>query len=314
MTDTAPALRARGAEPDEAAAVDESAGRGGLWVDGWAQLRRRPLFWIASTLILVLLVMALWPSLFTSVDPRVADLALSGADPSPDAVLGRDLQGRDIYARAIHGAAPTLTVGLLASLGTVLVGAMAGLVAGYRGSWVDGLVSRVGEVFAGLPFILGGIVILTTFNQPGRIVGEVRIVTQVVLTIVVLSWPLAMRIMRAAALEISQQDYVKAARALGAGPLRIVGRHILPNTLAPVLVFATIQFGVFIGAEAALSFLGIGLRDPVVSWGVMISEAQERVADIPQALFFPAAFLVVAVLAFVMLGDAVRDAFDPRGR
>ena len=182
------------------------------------------------------------------------------------------------------------------------------------GGWIDGLISRVSEVFAGLPFILGGIVILTTFNRPGQIVGEVRIITQVVLTIVVLSWPLALRIMRAAALEASQQDYVTAARALGAGPLRIVGRHILPNTLAPVLVFATIQFGVFIGAEAALSFLGVGLRDPVVSWGVMISEAQERVTDIPQALFFPAAFLVVVVLAFVMLGDAVRDAFDPRGR
>jgi oligopeptide transport system permease protein len=312
MTDTAPAVRGSGAaEPEE---FDDGAAGGSLWSDGWAQLRRRPLFWIASVLILVLLVMALVPSLFTAVDPRAADLALSGADPSPDAVFGRDLQGRDIYARAVHGAAPTLTVGLLASVGTVVLGTVAGLVAGFRGGWVDGLVSRVSEVFAGLPFILGGIVILTTFNRPGQIVGEVRIVTQVVLTITVLSWPLALRIMRAAAIEASAQDYVKAARALGAGPLRIVARHILPNTLAPVLVFATIQFGVFIGAEAALSFLGIGLRDPVVSWGVMISEAQERVTDIPQALFFPAAFLVVAVLAFVMLGDAVRDAFDPRGR
>ncbi|HSK58649.1 MAG TPA: ABC transporter permease [Actinomycetospora sp.] len=312
MSDTAPAVGRSGAA--EVGEFDDEGAGGSLWSDGWAQLRRRPLFWIASALILVLLVMAFVPALFTSVDPRAADLVLSGADPSPDAVLGRDLQGRDIYARAVHGAAPTLAVGLLAGLGTVVLGTVAGLVAGFRGGWIDGLISRVSEVFAGLPFILGGIVILTTFNRPGQIVGEVRIITQVVLTIVVLSWPLALRIMRAAALEASQQDYVTAARALGAGPLRIVGRHILPNTLAPVLVFATIQFGVFIGAEAALSFLGVGLRDPVVSWGVMISEAQERVTDIPQALFFPAAFLVVAVLAFVMLGDAVRDAFDPRGR
>ncbi|GAA4863253.1 ABC transporter permease [Actinomycetospora straminea] len=313
MTETAPGVRPAGAAaPEGTGAGTEHTG--GLWADGWAQLRRRPLFWIASALIGVLLLMALFPSLFTSVDPQAADLALSGADPSPDAIFGRDLQGHDIYARAIHGAAPTLTVGLLASLGTVVLGSLAGLAAGYVGGWGDSLISRFAEVFAGLPFILGGIVILTTFNKPGQIVGEVRIITQVVLTIVVLSWPLAMRIMRAAALEATQQDYVKAARALGAGPWRIVGRHILPNTLAPVLVFATIQFGVFIGAEATLSFLGIGLRDPVVSWGVMISEAQERVADIPQALFFPAAFLVVAVLAFVMLGDAVRDAFDPRGR
>lgn len=313
MTETAPALRAPGAAgPDAADGHDDAVG--GLWADGWARLRRRPLFWIASALILVLLAMTFFPWLFTSVDPQAADLALSGANPSPDAIFGRDLQGHDIYARAIYGAAPTLTVGLLASLGTVVLGSAAGLTSGYVGGWGDTVISRFAEVFAGLPFILGGIVILTTFNEPGQIVGEARIVTQVVLTIVVLSWPLAMRIMRAATLETAQQDYVKAARALGAGPWRIVTRHILPNTLAPVLVFATIQFGVFIGAEAALSFLGIGLRDPVVSWGVMISESQERVADIPQALFFPAAFLVVAVLAFVMLGDAVRDAFDPRGR
>jgi oligopeptide transport system permease protein len=196
----------------------------------------------------------------------------------------------------------------------MVIGSLAGLLAGYSQGWADSLLSRIGEVFAGLPFVLGGIVILTSLNEPGEIVGAQELVFQVVLTIVVLTWPVAMRIMRAAAIETAQQDYVKAARALGAGPFRIVLRHILPNTLAPVLVYGAIQFGVFIGAEATLSFLGIGLRDPVVSWGVMIAEAKDRVQDIPWALFFPAGFLVVTVLAFVMMGDAVRDALDPRGR
>ncbi|HWN29376.1 MAG TPA: ABC transporter permease, partial [Actinomycetospora sp.] len=284
----------------EAAGADEHVG--GLWSDAWRQLRRRPLFWVASAIVLVLLVMAFFPSLFTAVDPRNADLTASGATPGPDAVFGRDLQGRDVYARAIYGAGPTLAVGVLATLGTVLVGALAGLLGGYRGGWPDSLLSRFAEVFAGLPFVLGGIVILTTFNPPGQIVGESRLVLQVVATIVVLSWPMAMRIMRAATITASQQDYVAAARALGAGPLRIVFRHILPNTLAPVLVFATIQLGTFVGAEATLSFLGIGLRDPVVSWGVMIAESQDRVAQIPHAILFPAGFLVLTVLAFVMLG------------
>ena len=306
---TEPLLAAAG---PEAAGADEHVG--GLWSDAWRQLRRRPLFWVASAIVLVLLVMAFFPSLFTAVDPRNADLAASGATPGPDAVFGRDLQGRDVYARAIYGAGPTLAVGVLATLGTVLVGALAGLLGGYRGGWPDSLLSRFAEVFAGLPFVLGGIVILTTFNPPGQIVGESRLVLQVVATIVVLSWPMAMRIMRAATITASQQDYVAAARALGAGPLRIVFRHILPNTLAPVLVFATIQLGTFVGAEATLSFLGIGLRDPVVSWGVMIAESQDRVAQIPHAILFPAGFLVLTVLAFVMLGDAVRDALDPRGR
>ena len=309
MTDAAVSTATGGAT-----LATEHAEAQGLWSDAWAVLRRRPLFWISSAVILLLLVIAVFPELFTSVDPRAADLAQSGAAPGAGAVLGRDVQGHDIYARAIHGAAPSLTVGFLATLGTMLVGSLAGLYAGYAGGWPDALLSRFGEIFAGLPFILGGIVILTTFNRPGQVVGEGRIVAQVVATIVVLSWPVAMRIMRAAALEARAQDYVKAARALGAGPVRIVLRHILPNTLAPVLVYGTIQFGVFIGAEATLSFLGIGLRDPAVSWGVMIAEAQERIADIPQALFVPAAFLVVTVLAFVSLGDALRDALDPRGR
>jgi len=135
-----------------------------------------------------------------------------------------------------------------------------------------------------------------------------------VLTMAGLSWPVAMRIMRSAAIAARQQDYVRAARGLGAGPLRIIRRHLLPNCLAPVLVYATIALGAFIGAEATLSFLGIGLRDPVVSWGVMISEARQYLRVSPFLLLFPAGFLAVTVLAFVMLGDAVREAFDPKSR
>lgn len=298
-----------GATPTESAADAR-----GLWADGWADLRRRPRFWIAAALIVLLLLMALVPSLFTSVDPTVGLLDRSRLPPGEGGLFGTDLQGRDVYARTIYGAAPSLAVGFLATFGTVVIGSLAGLLAGYAQGWADSLLSRIGEIFAGLPFILGGIVILTSFNKPGEIVGAGQLVFQVVLTIVVLTWPVAMRIMRAAAIETSQQDYVKAAKALGAGPFRVVLRHILPNTLAPVLVYGAIQFGVFIGAEATLSFLGIGLRDPVVSWGVMISEARDRVQDIPWALFFPAGFLVITVLAFVMMGDAVRDALDPRGR
>ncbi|MHC1559866.1 ABC transporter permease [Actinomycetospora sp. C-140] len=311
MTEPLLAAHPADTEPEPEPTAEEVSG---LWTDAWRQLRGRPLFWIASAIILVLLVMAFFPSLFTSVDPRTTDLAGSGAEPGPDAPFGRDLQGHDVYARAVYGAGPTLAVGVLSTLGTVVIGALAGLLGGFRGGWPDSLLSRFAEIFAGLPFVLGGIVILTTFNPPGELVPEGRLIFQVVTTITVLSWPIAMRIMRAATITAREQDYVKAARALGAGPLRIVFRHILPNTLAPVLVYATIQLGAFIGAEATLSFLGIGLKDPVVSWGVMIAESQDRVAQIPHAILFPAGFLVVTVLAFVMLGDAVRDALDPRGR
>lgn len=284
-----------------------------LWSDAWHDLRRRPLFIIATAVILLLVVIALFPSWFTSVDPTHKDLNFSRKPPSGQAWFGHDLQGRDVYARVIYGTRWTLLVGVSASLLTVAVGSLFGILAGFFGGWVDGLVSRAGEIFFGLPFVLGAIVILNLVRN-ADISGALPIVSAVVASIAVLSWPVAMRIMRSAAIAAKQQDYVKAARALGARPGRIIFRHLLPNCLAPVLVYGTIALGAFIGVEATLSFLGIGLRDPAVSWGVMISDARNYVRVAPHMLLFPAGFLTVTVLAFVMLGDAVREALDPKLR
>jgi len=284
-----------------------------LWSDAWHDLRRRPLFIIAGAVIILLAVIAIFPSWFTSVDPNHQDLDFSRQKPSGDAWFGYDLQGRDVYARVIYGTRWTLLVGVAASVLTVVTGAFLGILAGYFGGWVDGLLSRIGEIFFGLPFVLGAIVILNLVRN-AQIRGALPIVFAVVASIAVLSWPVAMRIMRSAAIAAKQQDYVKAARALGASAPRIIFRHLLPNCLAPVLVYGTIALGAFIGVEATLSFLGIGLRDPAVSWGVMISDARNYVRVAPHMLLFPAGFLTVTVLAFVMLGDAVREALDPKLR
>lgn len=284
----------------------------GLWGDAWQDLRRRPLFLIASAIILLLLVMAAFPQLFTSVDPTAQDLSRTRQGPSGEGWFGYDTQGRDILARCIYGARASIIVGVLATTVTVLIGSIFGLISGYFGGWLDNLMSRFAEIFLGLPFVLGAIVILTTLNPATGVPNPVRIISLVIVSISILSWPIAMRIMRSAAISARQQDYVKAARALGAGPFRIIVRHMLPNCLAPVLVYATIALGGFIGAEATLSFLGLGLRSPVVSWGVMIADSRDYISIAPHLLLFPAAFLVVTVLAFVMLGDAVRDAIDPK--
>jgi oligopeptide transport system permease protein len=295
---------------DQASHVDDSS----LWRDAWSELRTKPTFVISLVIIAIIVLMAIWPTLFTSVDPRHANLDKSLAPPSGDAWFGYDLQGYDVYARAMHGARASLLVGVFSTILTVLIGSIIGIIAGYAKTWLDSLLSRFSDIFAGIPFVLGAIVILTTLNAPTENPGVFRIVTQVVLSIAVLSWPVAMRIMRSATLVAKQQDYVKAARGLGASPLRIVFRHLLPNTVAPVLVYATIALGAFIGAEATLAFLGIGLRPPVVSWGVMISESRDYFQSAPHMLLFPAGFVTVTVLAFVMLGDAVRDALDPKSR
>jgi oligopeptide transport system permease protein len=285
----------------------------GLFGDAWHTLRRRPLFWVSVSLIVLMLSMALFPGLFASGDPNLAELSRSRGAPSAQAWFGYDNQGYDIYARVVHGARASIVVGVLATLGVVLVGASVGMLAGYYGGWLDAVVSRIADVFVGVPFVLGAIVILTTLNAGGN-AGPVRIVAQVVLSISVLSWPVAMRIMRSTAIAAKQQDYVKAARALGASSARIIGKHMLPNCVAPVLVYSTIALGAFIGAEATLSYLGIGLRQPVVSWGVMINSAKDYLRVAPHALLFPAGFLTATVLAFVMLGDAVREALDPKLR
>jgi oligopeptide transport system permease protein len=320
MTDPTTAAAGAGTDQGVSAYVTSAEHQDGgpgkprsLWSDAWRDLRRRPLFIIAGAVILLLVIIALFPTWFTSADPNHKDLDFSRQPPSGDAWFGYDLQGRDVYARVVYGARWTLLVGVAASLLTVLIGAFFGILAGYFGRWVDGLLSRVGEIFFGLPFVLGAIVILNLVRN-AQIRGALPIVGAVVASIAVLSWPVAMRIMRSAAIAAKQQDYVKAARALGASSSRIIFKHMLPNCLAPVLVYGTIALGAFIGAEATLSFLGIGLRDPAVSWGVMISDARNYVRVAPHMLLFPAGFLTATVLAFVMLGDAVREALDPKLR
>jgi len=302
------------AETGSAPAVDL---RGkSLWGSAWGELRRNPLFWISAALILLFVVMAVFPQLFTRTDPTVADLNRAREKPSADGGwFGYDSQGYDVYARTIYGARASILVGLLATVVTTVFGGAVGLVAGYRGGWVDAVAARVGEIFFALPLLLGGILFLFTFpndlNTP-LIVQVLKIVAFIAL----LGWPNIARLMRSSVLQVKPNDYVQAARALGANNTRIVFGHILPNALAPVIVVSTINLGAYIAAEATLSFLGIGLQPPAVSWGIAISNASAigliRVA--PHMLLFPSIFLSLTVLAFIMLGDAVRDALDPKLR
>jgi oligopeptide transport system permease protein len=286
----------------------------GLLGDAWYDLRHKPLFWISAAFIMLFAVMAAFPFLFTSVDPDYGELSRSRQGPSGDAWFGYDIQGKDIYARVIYGSRASILVAVGSTLGTVLIGATVGVIAGFRGGWIDQLLSRIADVFFGLPFVLGAIVILSTFNGPGAHRGEWSIMGMVMLALIVLAWPVSMRIMRSTVLATKNADYIVAARALGASNSRIIFRHLIPNCLAPVLVYATILVGAFISAEAALSFLGVGLQTPVVSWGVMSRDAQNLIRVSPYMLLFPAGALVLAVLSFVMLGEAVREALDPKMR
>ncbi len=281
--------------------------------DAWQSMRRNPLFWVSITLITVFVLMAIWPSLFTSTDPNAAILAKSRERPNADAWFGREIQGYDIYARCVYGARASILVGVLCTLGTVLIGGTIGVMSGYSGGWVDALMSRVGDVFFAIPLLLGAIIFLVSlpdlFNN-----NYFLIVLKVVLALVILGWPSLARLMRSSVIQVKPNDYVQAARALGASPNRIVRSHVLPNSLAPMIVVATINLGAYIAAEATLSFLGIGLQPPAISWGIDISRAIVGLRTTPHMLFFPSLFLSLTVLAFIMLGDVVRDALDPKNR
>jgi oligopeptide transport system permease protein len=281
--------------------------------DAWRSMRRNPFFWVAATLIAVFTLMAVFPALFTNTDPTEAVLAESRQLPNADAWFGRDVQGYDIYSRCIFGARASILVGVMCSLGTVLIGGVIGVISGYQGGWADSLMSRIGDVFFAIPLLLGAIIFLVSlpefFND-----NYFLIVLKVVLALVILGWPSLARLMRSSVIQVKPNDYVQAARALGASPNRIIRSHVLPNSLAPMIVVATINLGAFIAAEATLSFLGIGLQPPAISWGIDISAALVGLRTTPHMLFFPSVFLSLAVLAFIMLGDVVRDALDPKNR
>ncbi|WNF29375.1 ABC transporter permease [Streptomyces sp. C11-1] len=283
-----------------------------LWSDAWHDLRRNPLFLVSMVLIVLLAVMAAFPSLFTSASPRDADLAKHylqhpnwGNFFAPD-WLGYDGQGRSIYARLIYGARASITVGVVVTLAVTITGLIVGMIAGYFGGWIDTILSRVTDVFFGVPFIVGAMVILTTFEE--------RSVWVVILSMAFLGWTSIARVARGSVITIKQADYVVAAKALGASTTRILTRHILPNAIAPVIVVATIALGGYIAAEATLSFLGIGLAEPTVSWGIDVSAAKDQLRNAPYVLIIPSVMVSITVLSFLMFGDAVRNALDPKMR
>ncbi|WP_030381064.1 MULTISPECIES: ABC transporter permease [unclassified Streptomyces] len=281
-----------------------------LWGDAWQDLRTNWIFILSAVLILLLLVMAAWPGLFTGADPNDKDLANHylqhphyGSVFSAD-WLGYDAQGRSVYARAIYGTRASLLVGAGTTVVVVLFGGLMGMIAGYFGGWIDAVLSRVTDMFMGIPFLLGAMVALNSFTE--------RSIPVVIGALAFLGWTQTARVMRGSVITVKSTDYVQAAKALGAGTGRILFRHVLPNAVAPVIVVATISLGIYIGAEATLSFLGLGLDG--VSWGNDISDGGNSIRVAQYIMLYPSIMLSITVLAFIMLGEAVRNALDPKTR
>ncbi|MDQ1008488.1 oligopeptide transport system permease protein [Streptomyces sp. V4I23] len=277
-----------------------------LWSDAWRDLRRNPVFVVSALVILFLVVISLWPSLIASGNPLTCDLAKAQEGSQPGHPFGFNGQGCDVYTRTVYGARTSVTVGVCATLGVALLGSVLGALAGFFGGFWDAILSRLTDIFFGIPVVLGGLVLLSVVRS--------TTVWPVVGFMVLLGWPQISRIARGSVITAKQNDYVQAARALGASNTRMLLRHIAPNAVAPVIVVATIALGTYIALEATLSYLGAGLKPPTVSWGIDISSASPYIRNAPHMMLWPAGALAVTVLAFIMLGDAVRDALDPKLR
>ncbi|MFM9447327.1 ABC transporter permease [Streptomyces acidiscabies] len=281
-----------------------------LWGDAWQDLRRNWIFIVSAVLIVLLLAITFFPGWFTSASPTYGDLAHHYLQkPKYGKVfsaewLGYDQQGRSVYSRLVYGARVSIAVGFGTTVVVTVVGGLVGMIAGYFGGIIDSLLSRLADVFFGIPFLLGTMVVLNSFVD--------RTTWVVIGALSTFGWTQVARVMRGAVITTKQADYVQAAKALGASTTRILFRHILPNTLAPVIVVATISLGVYIGAEATLSFLGLGLNG--VSWGNDISDGGDQIRIAQWIMLYPSIMLIVTVLAFIMLGEAVRNALDPKSR
>jgi oligopeptide transport system permease protein len=278
--------------------------------DAWLTLRSNWVFWFSITLIILFMMMAVAPGLMTSKDPNNCQLALSREPPSSKAWFGYDIQGCDVYARTLYGARASMVVGTLATIFALVIGAGIGIYAGYYGGLLDSFLSRITDIFIGIPVLVGSILILTAL--PSSPSNQFLSIAKVALAIAFLGWTTTARIARSSVIQVRHGEYVAAARCLGASRWWIIRKHVIPNAAAPIIVITTISLGAYIGAEAALSFLGIGLQAPVISWGIAIDDAQAYIRSTPHMLLFPALFLSLAVLGFIMLGDAIREAIDPK--
>lgn len=283
-----------------------------LWGDAWYRLRKNKLalvslFWI-GLVVFCALSADLWvPRLFgdPSAINSVTAMQTKLEAPSLAHPMGTDDFGRDIFGRVIYGARISLSVGILAVGFTVIIGLILGSFSGFYGKATDAIIMRVADVFLAFPYILFAIMLLAVIPQEER-----TTIWPVVFTIGFLGWPSIARVFRSSILSVKQNDYVDAGRALGASDARLMLRHIMPNAIAPIVVYATMSVGGAILTEAALSFLGIGVQPPTITWGRMIEEGRSFITSNPLLVVWPGLAILTTVLAFTLLGDGVRDALD----
>jgi peptide/nickel transport system permease protein len=289
--------------PQEVEVIPQATESVSLWGDVWRRFRANRLALIGLGFIVFLILVAVFADFIApySITDRASGEYRAG--PSADHWFGTDIIGRDVFSRVVYGARVSLRIGILSTFLAMIIGVGLGAFAGFVGRWPESLIMRVTDIFLAIPYIVLAIAVATVFGRSEN---------SVIVVLGFTGWLAICRIVRATFLQLKEQEYVEAAQALGYRSGRIMFRHILPNSLQPIIVYGTIAIGGAILAEAALSFLGVGPTDPTPAWGLMVAQGKGDLANAPHLVFFPGMAISLTVLAFVFVGDGLRDALDPK--
>lgn len=283
--------------------VSENPGESSLWGDAWIRLRANRLATVSLFFfVLITVITIIGPEIF-SLEYDQQDLDNTFSAPNSSHFFGTDNLGRDLFARVLHGGRISLAVGFLATAVSLVIGVAYGTMSGYLGGKTDALLMRVVDILYSLPFTIFVILLMVLFG---------RNFILLFIAIGAVEWLTMARITRAQTLSLKKAEFIEAARALGYSHYRIVARHILPNLLGPVIVYATLTVPAVMLLEAVLSFLGLGVQAPMSSWGSLIKEGSEKMDIAPWLILFPGIFFSLTLLALNFLGDGLRDALDPK--
>ncbi|MET1001861.1 MAG: ABC transporter permease [Acidimicrobiia bacterium] len=272
--------------------------------DVWRRFRRNKLAMFGLVFFLLLVLVAIFAPIVAPYGPTEIPKPVEvRASPSTDHWFGTDNIGRDVFSRVVYGARISLKIGIIATAISLSIGVVLGALSGYFAGVTDTIVMRVTDALLAIPYIILAIAIAALFG---------RSVNSVILVLGLTGWLAIVRIVRANFMSLKQLEYVEAARALGYNRTRIIFKHILPNALQPIIVYGTIAIGGVILAEAALAYLGVGVQPPTPAWGLMVADGKRNISNAPWIIFFPGMAIFLTVLAFVFMGDGLRDALDPK--
>jgi peptide/nickel transport system permease protein len=274
-----------------------------LWKEGWRSFKKNKIALVGAAIVLFFILLAVFAPLLAPYEISEQNLSERLQAPSKEHLFGTDDFGRDILSRVIYGARISLWVGFFSVLGSVVVGSLLGIVAGYYGKWIDAIISRIFDIMLAFPSILLAIGIVAVLGSS---------LQNALIAIAVINIPNFGRLIRSRVLSIKQEEYIVAARAIGMSDARILFHHILPNSMAPIIVQGTLAIATAIIEAAALGFLGLGAQPPNPEWGTMLASSKDFLTQAPWTMVFPGLAIMLTVLGFNLMGDGLRDALDPR--